>query len=566
MFIRHHFTHAASLSVTLGLTLLASCTAIRSQSYAERPAVEEYAGSRDALAASSVAAAPSTPSTEKKAEELARAEQAGPLPPEATEPGAWDEREGADFDTEAYAHIVENRFVSVDTAPLSTFSIDVDTASYSNVRRFLSQGSLPPPDAVRIEELINYFDYDYAEPEAGRPIAVHAELAPAPWAPAHRLLHIGMQGKRIDDQDLPPRHLTFLIDVSGSMDEENKLPLLKRSFRSLLETLDEEDTVAIVVYAGASGAVLPPTRASERRTVQSALGRLQAGGSTNGGEGIELAYRLAEQSFQRGAVNRVILATDGDFNVGRTSQGELVRLIEQKREAGVFLTVLGFGMGNYKDAMLEQLADKGNGNYAYIDTLEEARKVLVEEGGANLVTIAKDVKIQVEMNPRLVGAYRLIGYENRALRAEDFNDDRKDAGEIGAGHTVTALYELLSPEQAARELSVDTLRYRQTTSTKVAVDAAEVCNVKVRYKAPQGRTSQLLAFSVGARTVGERHPSEAFRFSAAVASFGMLLRDSEYRGASSFDLVNDLAQGALGSDRGGYKREFLQLVKQARSL
>src|SRR5690606_17270861 len=262
----------------------------------------------------------------------------------------------------------ENRFVSVDTAPLSTFSIDVDTASYSNVRRFLSQGSLPPPDAVRIEELINYFDYDYAEPEAGRPIAVHAELAPAPWAPAHRLLHIGMQGKRIDDQDLPPRHLTFLIDVSGSMDEESKLPLLKRSFRSLLETLDEEDTVAIVVYAGASGAVLPPTRASERRTVQSALGRLQAGGSTNGGEGIELAYRLAEQSFQRGAVNRVILATDGDFNVGRTSQGELVRLIEQKREAGVFLTVLGFGMGNYKDAMLEQLADKGNGNYAYIDT------------------------------------------------------------------------------------------------------------------------------------------------------------------------------------------------------
>lgn len=486
---------------------------------------------------------------------------------EIQQPGvAKDEQGGSEFNTEAYDHIVENRFVSVETAPLSTFSIDVDTASYSNVRRFLSQGSLPPADAVRIEELINYFDYDYSGPRDGRPVAVHAEVAAAPWAPTHRLLHIGMQGMRIAESELPPRNLTFLIDVSGSMDEENKLPLLKRSFRALLETLDEEDTVSIVVYAGASGAVLEPTPANQRRRILDALERLQAGGSTNGGEGIELAYRLAQEHFEREGVNRVILATDGDFNIGTTSQGELVRLIEQKREAGVFLTVLGFGMGNYKDSTLEQLADKGNGNYAYIDTLDEARKVLVEEGGANLVTIAKDVKIQVEMNPQFVGAYRLIGYENRALRAEDFNDDAKDAGEIGAGHTVTALYELLSPEQAASQLSVDGLRYRSAPAGGGPRDQNELCTVKVRYKAPQASKSQFLAFPVAVGGGDVRSTSDAFRFSAAVAGFGMLLRKSEYGGAVSFDLVNDLAEGAVGSDQGGYKHEFLRMVKQARSL
>jgi Ca-activated chloride channel family protein len=558
-----------TLPILLGLLCLGACST--SQKRAPHPTGPmEMADSSAAVgpepAASSVAQTPSA-SKEKKA-------AVAPMRGEA-EPGASPPTEAAlagddghpDHHTEAYDHIVENRFVSVDTAPLSTFSIDVDTASYSNMRRFLAQGSLPPADAVRIEELVNYFDYDYDDPRDGRPIAVHTELAPAPWAPSHQLLHIGMQGKRMDARELPPRNLTFLVDVSGSMSDENKLPLLKRSFRALLETLDAEDTVSMVVYAGASGAVLEPTPANRQRTILEALERLEAGGSTNGGDGIELAYRLSQQHFQEQGVNRVILATDGDFNVGTTSQGELVRLIEKKREAGVFLTVLGFGMGNYKDSTLEQLADKGNGNYAYIDTFQEARKVLVEEGGASLVTIAKDVKIQVEMNPRYVGAYRLIGYENRALRAEDFNDDEKDAGEIGAGHTVTALYEILTPEQAHAELSVDALRYSRPAPAAGSDRNGEIALVKVRYKAPQGRRSELVGFAVMPRAIDSRRKSsDAFRFSAAVASFGMLLRHSEHAGASSFDLVMDLAEGALGSDRGGYKQEFLGLVEQARTL
>jgi len=570
-FIRTRVTHISSFSIGLIAALALACSSTQKRQQRAHSVQHEYADapvstpSRD-FAASSVAQGPHG-AHEKKARGSVPAREGEEARP-AEEPMSGidsDARTDPAHDTENYDHIVENRFVSVETAPLSTFSIDVDTASYSNVRRFLTQGSLPPADAVRIEELINYFDYDYDGPKDGRPVAVHAELGVAPWAPGHRLLHIGMQGMRIDSADLPARNLTFLIDVSGSMEDENKLPLLKKSFRALLETLDEEDTVSMVVYAGASGAVLEPTPAHRRRVILGALDRLQAGGSTNGGEGIELAYRLAEQHFQEKGVNRVILATDGDFNVGTTSQGELVRLIERKREAGVFLTVLGFGMGNYQDSTLEQLADKGNGNYAYIDTLDEARKVLVEEGGASLVTIAKDVKIQVEMNPRYVGAYRLIGYENRALRAEDFTDDKKDAGEIGAGHTVTALYELLTPEQARKHLALEPLRYRKTEDSPENHESAELCHVNVRYKAPQGRTSELLSFSVDSRA-DTRRTSDAFRFSAAVASFGMLLRQSEHAGASSFALVNDLAEGALGSDRNGYRREFLELVEQAQSL
>jgi len=578
MIRRFAFTRPAHISIVVSLLALGACsTATKRAPLAERP-MEAQLGAptpprQDALAASSVAQ-PSTSGPAKRAdrapapagmkEEMDDARMEQPAAEAKPGEGEWNRQ---DFHTENYDHIVENRFIAVDTAPLSTFSIDVDTASYSNVRRFLAQGALPPADAVRIEELINYFDYDYGDPSGKQPIAVHTELAQAPWAPTHQLLHIGMQGKRMDVREVPPRNLTFLIDVSGSMSDENKLPLLKRAFRGLLETLDGDDTVAMVVYAGASGAVLAPTPANQQSTILEALERLEAGGSTNGGEGIELAYRLAQQHFQEKGVNRVILATDGDFNIGTTSQGDLVRLIEKKREAGVFLTVLGFGMGNYKDSTLEQLADKGNGNYAYIDTMAEAKKVLVEEGGANLVTIAQDVKIQVEMNPRYVGAYRLIGYENRALQAEDFNDDKKDAGEIGAGHTVTALYELLTPEQARQELSVDGLRYSRTAPSGGEGDEKELCTVKVRYKAPQGRQSQLLSFHVAPSAVdSRRRTSDAFRFSAAVASFGMLLRHSEYKGSSSFELVTDLAEGALGSDGGGYKHEFLGLVRQARSL
>ena len=565
------------MPVLLGVLAVTACS---SQKRAPHPhgqleaAADSTAPAGRPPAASSVAVAPSAqPSVhfakEKKADRASpargEAEQRSGAPPE--DDLRDQDQAGPGHHTEAYGHIVENRFVSVDTAPLSTFSIDVDTASYSNMRRFLAQGSLPPEDAVRIEELVNYFDYDYLDPKDGRPVAVHTELAPAPWAPTHQLLHIGMQGKRMEVRELPARNLTFLIDVSGSMSDENKLPLLKRSFRALLETLDGEDTVSMVVYAGASGAVLEPTPANRQATILEALERLEAGGSTNGGDGIELAYRLAQRNFQAKGVNRVILATDGDFNVGTTSEGELVRLIEKKREAGVFLTVLGFGMGNYKDSTLEQLADKGNGNYAYIDTFEEARKVLVEEGGANLVTIAKDVKIQVEMNPRYVGAYRLIGYENRLLEAEDFNDDKKDAGEIGAGHTVTALYEILTPEQARAELSVDGLRYSRPAPNPGSESAGELALVKVRYKAPEGRQSQVLSFPVEPSAAdSRRRTSDAFRFAAAVASFGMLLRHSEYKGSSSFDLVTDLAEGALGSDRGGYRHEFLGLVGKARTL
>ncbi|HSC87818.1 MAG TPA: VWA domain-containing protein, partial [Polyangiaceae bacterium] len=477
--------------------------------------------------------------------------------------GATAQLADSEFSTEAYDHVEETGFVGVNRAPLSTFSIDVDTASYANVRRHLQGESLPPAGAVRIEELINYFDYDYPAPRGDAPFSVYTEVAPAPWAPEHKLLHIGLQGRVIETKNLPPRNLVFLLDVSGSMSDANKLPLLKRSFSALLSTLGEKDRVAIAVYAGASGLVLPSTPANQKGRILEALEHLEAGGSTNGGEGIELAYRTAQESFQKGGVNRVILATDGDFNVGTTSESELVRLIEQKRDSGVFLTVLGYGMGNYKDSTLEKLADHGNGNYAYIDSYEEAQKVLVAEGGANLVTIAQDVKIQVEMNPRLVGAYRLIGYENRRLATEDFANDKKDAGEIGAGHSVTALYELLDPAQARVALKEESLRY-QANAAPIGSDS-ELCNVKLRFKQPLGKESRLEQFPVltPAQAVA---PSANFRFSAAVASFGMLLRNSEYKGQATYAMVTGLADSARGNDSAGYRREFGELVHKAQRL
>jgi Ca-activated chloride channel family protein len=472
---------------------------------------------------------------------------------------------GNGMNTESYDHIRDNPFLSAQENPLSTFSIDVDTASYANVRRYL-RWRLPPRDAVRIEEMINYFDYDY-EPSGGPdPFAVHVEIGACPWKGTHRLVRVGLKGRVIPKESRPPANLVFLIDVSGSMQPANKLPLLVRALRLLVRRLGHRDRVAIAVYAGASGLALPSTSCERKSEILATLGRLRAGGSTHGSAGIRLAYDTAEQNFIRGGVNRVILATDGDFNVGVTNRGELVRLIEEKAKTGVFLSVLGFGMGNYKDATLEQLADKGNGNYAYIDTLGEARKVLVEEMDGTLITIAKDVKIQVEFNPLRVGSYRLIGYENRLLRKEDFNNDKKDAGEIGAGHRVTALYEIVPAEAAVVARSVDPLRYQEKPELSAGAYSGETLTLKIRYKEPEADTSRLLTFGVTDQGAGLSGCSEDFHFAAAVASFGMLLRASEHSGEASFESVLALAEAGLGEDRFGYRAEFIGLVQRARAL
>jgi Ca-activated chloride channel family protein len=471
-------------------------------------------------------------------------------------------RSNSEFHTEAYDRIQDNPFLAAAQNPLSTFSIDVDTAAYANVRRFLAQGQRPPKDAVRIEELLNYFRYDYPEPQGQDPFSVTTELAACPWRPEHRLVLVGLRGRSIDEASVPPRRLTFLIDVSGSMMPANKLPLLKEAMALLVENLREQDQVAIVVYAGSSGLVLPPTSGAEQAAIRAALGGLEAGGSTAGGAGIELAYRIASQMYQPGAINRVLLATDGDFNVGVTSVGELSRLIEEKRKTGVFLSVLGFGDGNLKDATMEMLADRGNGNYSYIDSEAEARKVLVSEAGATLVTIAKDVKIQVEWNPAQVAGYRLIGYENRLLRAEDFDDDAKDAGEIGAGHTVTALYEVV-PAGLPLDRPGVPLKY-QAPALSSAAGSGEVMTVKLRYKQPEGDTSRLLSRAVVAREAGRG--SERLRFAAAVAAFGMLLRESEHRGRADWAMVRELATETRGRDEAGYRGEFLALVESASAL
>jgi Ca-activated chloride channel family protein len=468
------------------------------------------------------------------------------------------------FNTEAYDHIQENRFHRVSDDPRSTFSIDVDTASYANVRRFLNTGTLPPADAVRIEELINYFRFQYSDPKDATPFSVTTEVAACPWNPRHRLALVGLQAPRIAQDRTPPRNLVFLLDVSGSMTPPDKLPLVKQAMRMLVDTLNEADRVAIVVYAGASGLALPSTSGDRKEEIQRAIAELESGGSTNGAAGIQLAYQIAERSFIKGGINRVILATDGDFNVGVTSQGELIRLIEEKRQNGVFLSVLGVGTGNLKDSTMEKLADKGNGNYAYLDSLHEARKVLVAEAGATLVTVAKDVKIQVEFNPRTVGAYRLIGYENRVLQHEDFNDDKKDAGEIGAGHTVTALYEIVPPGEPMPDVKVDPLKYQDSTKPNgQAARSGELMTVKLRYKEPTGDTSKLISVPVRDR-VGELTPN--LGFAAAVVEFGMLLRKSEFMGQSTWTRALDLARQYRGEDPDGYRAEFVRLVEKAAAL
>jgi Ca-activated chloride channel family protein len=465
-----------------------------------------------------------------------------------------------DFDV-----IRENPFQRVADHPLSTFSIDVDSASYAVVRRHLTEGRMPPKDAVRIEELINYFRYDYAPPTDGRPFAVHLAAAPCPWNPEHQLVRVALQARAIPRESRPALNLVFLVDVSGSMSSENRLPLVKRSLQALARQLDERDRIAIVVYAGAAGLVLPTTNGARTPEILAALEQLQSGGSTAGGAGIELAYATAQSQFVEGGVNRVILCTDGDFNVGLTQRGDLEKLIEEKARSGVFLTVLGFGMGNYKDSTLELLSGKGNGNYGYVDSFAEARRLLVDQMLGTLVTVAKDVKIQVEFNPARIAGYRLIGYENRLLRKEDFNNDRVDAGDVGAGHAVTALYELVP---AGRPVpgpgQVDELKY-QEAATGAAASSGELLTAKLRYKLPDDDTSIRMDFPLEADALTTA-PDHEFGFACAVAGFGMILRDSAHRGSFTCDDVLELAEAGLANDPEGYRRDFLNLVRNARAL
>jgi Ca-activated chloride channel homolog len=471
---------------------------------------------------------------------------------------------GRPFSTAEYDSIKDNGFRRVKDAPLSTFSVDVDTASYANVRRFLSQGSLPPADAVRLEELINYFHFDYPVPSDGRPFSVTTEIGPCPWNTRHSLALVGLRSAPIAQERTPPRNLVFLLDVSGSMQPPNRLPLVKSAMMMLTSTLREEDRVAIVVYAGASGVALPSTSGSQRAEIDRAIQELRAGGSTNGAAGINLAYQIAAEHFVKDGINRVILATDGDFNVGVTSNGELVKLIERKREAGVFLSVLGVGDDNLNDAMMEKLADTGNGNYAYLDSLQEAQRVLVAQAGATLVTVAKDVKIQVEFNPRQVQGYRLIGYEDRVLANEDFKDDRKDAGDMGAGHYVTALYEIARAgrNEDGDMPSIDPLKY-QTAHENQKAHADELMTVKLRYKTPHGDKSAPMEVPVKARADSD---SSNLGFAAAVAEFGMLLRDSPYKARANWRQVSELAARHRGEDSDGYRAEFIRLVDIASAL
>ncbi|HKK17263.1 MAG TPA: von Willebrand factor type A domain-containing protein [Opitutales bacterium] len=475
-----------------------------------------------------------------------------------------------DWNTESYDPIEDTDFRSPLVAPLSTFSIDVDTASYANVRRFLNQGQLPPADAVRIEELINYFNYSDAAPaesleEGGDPFAVHMAQATAPWNPEHRLMRIALKGYEMPWAERPASNLVFLLDVSGSMSSQNKLPLVKEAMQLLIRRLDERDRVAIVVYAGASGLVLPSTTANNTETIEHALDNLKAGGSTNAGAGIDLAYKVAREHFIEDGNNRVILCTDGDFNVGRTNRGELTRIADEQAGGGISLTILGFGMGNYKDDMLEDLSNKGKGSYAYVDSRAEARKVFLEDLASNIFKIAKDVKIQVEFNPEQVQAYRLIGYENRRLKAEDFNNDRKKAGDIGPGHSVVAFYEIVPVGGEFGLPRVDKLRYRKKSDAEVA--PGEVATVKLRYKRPDAETSRLITQTAHSEDLREfAAANDDFRFGAAVAAFGLKLRDSETIGTFGYPEIERITTGALGGDSGGHRSEFTDLVRKAGEL
>jgi Ca-activated chloride channel homolog len=513
-------------------------------------ACESSPGSRQATkdVASAPASAPQNAAAENSMDKASTKDS----PPEAV----------PETGSETYKGVTDNQFYAAKADTLSTFSIDVDTASYSNLRRFVNNGKLPPKDAVRIEEMVNYFPYNYPQPTGNKPFSINTEVADAPWNPQHKLVQIGLQGKKIGMEQLPPNNLVFLLDVSGSMNEPNKLPLLKASLKLLINELRPQDKVAIVVYAGNAGLVLPSTSAKDKSKIIAALDKLESGGSTAGGEGIIQAYKVARDNFIKDGNNRVILATDGDFNVGPSSDDELVKLIEKERGSGVFLSVLGLGMGNLKDGKMEQLADKGNGNYAYIDSLAEAKKVLVKEFGGTLTTIAKDVKVQVEFNPNFVQGYRLIGYENRVLANSDFKNDKKDAGELGAGHAVTALYEVIP-------VGVKTdFKFAQTNATDVdkptKLTADAVGQVNLRYKAPQANESQLLSSTIGQHT--KAGASENLKFAAAVAAYGMNLRNSPFKGNSSYSSVLELANQAKGADLDGYRAEFIRLVESSKKI
>ena len=482
----------------------------------------------------------------------------------ATAQSRQDAVEAVTVRGEAYVPILSNPFLRAADHPLSTFAADVDTASYSNVRRFLAKGQLPPPDAVRIEELVNYFRFNYAEPRDGRPVSITTEIGECPWTPGHKLALIGLRAKRIADEDAPRRNITLLLDVSGSMQPIERLPLIKSALRMFVDTLRNEDRIAIVVYASASGLVLDATPGSRRQTIHDAIESLEAGGSTNGADGIQLAYRVARRNFVEGGTNRVILATDGDFNVGITSRDDLLALIERERKSGVFLSVLGVGSGNLKDATMELLADKGNGHYAYLDSLQEARRVLVREGGATLETVAKDVKFQIEFNPAQVAGYRLIGYENRLMAARDFNDDTKDGGELGAGHTVTVLYELIPADidvsSVPARRPVDPLRYQVARPVVNQRYAEELLTVKVRYKGPSASESDLMEQPVRAGGVAPHLP-----FAAAVAEFGMLLRDGQSQ-EPRWSSLSARLRGLTGAASSGDREAFTDLVETAAGL
>ncbi|MBI5509908.1 MAG: von Willebrand factor type A domain-containing protein [Deltaproteobacteria bacterium] len=530
---------------------------------------EEVSAPAPSMAAGGASAPVRRASREKRAAPSAPPSLA-PAPPPAPAPRAVrvDAADAADapgHSGEEYQSLQENPFLAAAVAPVSTFSIDVDTASYANTRRFLTGNSLPPKDAVRIEELVNYFPYDYTPPQGAEPFSINTEISTCPWAKGHRLVLIGLQGKKVDTGQLPPANLVFLIDSSGSMSAQNKLPLLIQAFKLLVGQMRKVDKVAITVYAGSAGVVLPPTSGDEKGAILAALDSLAAGGSTAGGAGIQLAYSVAKEGLVQGGNNRVILATDGDFNVGASSDAELERLIEEKRNQGVFLTVLGFGEGNYKDSKMKKLADKGNGNYAYIDTVAEAQKVLVNQMGGTLFTIAKDVKIQIELNPARVKAYRLIGYESRILAKEDFDNDKKDAGELGAGHTVTAFYEII-PAGSAEPIPGLKAQEQAAKPSAEAAASKDLLTVKLRYKKPTGSESKLLTHGLADQEVAFDTTSETFRFASAVVELGLLLRDSPWKGSAAFASLTSRAKGAIGRDQFGYRKEFVTLAEKAAAL
>ncbi len=468
--------------------------------------------------------------------------------------------------TEEYAELTPNKYVSPLKESISTFSIDVDNASYSNIRRYIQQMEMAPPkDAVRLEEMINYFNYDYEIPQGTHPFSIATELGNAPWNPKHRLLKIGLKGYEMQYEQAPVNNLVFLIDVSGSMSSYNKLDLVKKSLKMLVDNMRDEDQVSIVVYAGAAGLVLPNTKGIDKKKIIKSLSKLEAGGSTAGGAGIRLAYQQAKEHFIEKGNNRVILCTDGDFNVGVNSEEGLEKLIEKKRDDGIFLTVLGYGMGNYKDNKLEILADKGNGNYGYIDNIREAKKMLVDEVAGTMFTIAKDVKIQIQFNPEQVESYRLIGYENRLLENKDFEDDKKDAGELGAGHTVTALYEII-PKGSRDKENPKVKKKEITTPEKSLLVADDLATIRLRYKKPEGDKSQLIEQSIPKQTLTLAEFSEDFKFICSVAAWGMLLRDSEYKGKVDWKMIQKLAEAGKGDDKHGYRREFINMVKSSKNI